>query len=116
MDTQPQPDIEVGPEDTARALRDGTAQVVDVREPYEHEAGHVEGARHVALGRLAAEAPSLDPGRPVIFVCRVGGRSLQAAEAFRAAGFDARSLRGGLLAWERAGLPLAPEGGRVAPH
>jgi hydroxyacylglutathione hydrolase/adenylyltransferase/sulfurtransferase len=39
-----------------------------------------------------------------------------AADAFRRAGFDAYSLAGGLLAWERQGLPLEPADGRVASH
>ncbi|WP_083921611.1 rhodanese-like domain-containing protein [Actinopolyspora halophila] len=42
---------------------------------------------------------SIDQGRPVIFYCRAGIRSGMAAEAFRAAGWDAYNLRGGLLAW-----------------
>jgi len=49
----------------------------------------------------------------VVFVCRVGGRSAMATEAFRQAGFDAYNLAGGVLAWERSGLPLT---GSVAPH
>ena len=101
-----QPDLEVSPQETARALREGRAQVVDVREPYEHEAGRIEGALHIELARLASAAASLDAQRPVIFQCRVGARSLLAAQAFRAAGFEAYSLRGGLEAWHRAGLPI----------
>ena len=111
-----QPDLEVSPQETARALGEGRAQVVDVREPYEHEAGRIEGALHIELARLAAAAPLLDAERPVIFHCRVGARSLMAAQAFRAAGFDASSMRGGLVAWQAAGLPLVPQGGSVAPH
>ena len=34
-----------------------------------------------------------------------------ATQAFRASGYDARNMAGGLLAWDRSGLPLAPEGG-----
>ncbi|MDP9401255.1 MAG: rhodanese-like domain-containing protein [Actinomycetota bacterium] len=116
MSARPEPDLEVSPEETVRALREDRAQLVDVREPYEYEAGRIEGALHVELGQLAAAAPTLDPERPVIFQCRVGGRSAMAAQAFRAAGYDAYSLRGGLLAWHAAGLPLVPEGGTVAPH
>jgi rhodanese-related sulfurtransferase len=109
-------DIEVTPEHTQAALRDGHAQVVDVREPYEHEAGHIDGARHVELEHLASQADTLDRERPVIFHCRLGARSLMAAQAFRRAGFEASSMAGGLQRWAQEGRPLAPEGGTVAEH
>lgn len=98
------------------ALRSGEAQVVDVREPYEWEAGHVAGARHLELERLGSRADTIDPERPVIFQCRAGVRSAMAAQAFRRAGYDAWSMAGGLEAWAAAGLPLEPRDGYVAPH
>ena len=108
--------LEVSTAETARALEEDAAQVVDVREDYEREAGHVAGTRHIAMNALAAEAGTLDPARPVIIQCRVGGRSLMAAQALRQAGFDAYSMAGGVLQWAGEGRPLAPEGGRVADH
>jgi rhodanese-related sulfurtransferase len=107
---------DIPPERAAELVREGAVQLVDVREPYEHEAGHIAGARHVELDRLAEEAGSLDRELPVLFYCRIGSRSGLATQAFRAAGFDAYSLDGGLLAWARAGLPLEPEDGSVADH
>jgi rhodanese-related sulfurtransferase len=109
-------ELEVSTEQTAKALADDSAQVIDVREDYEREAGHVAGTRHVALGQIAGEAESIDPERPVIFYCRVGSRSLMAAQAFRRAGFDAYSMAGGVLQWAGEGRPLAPDGGTVADH
>jgi rhodanese-related sulfurtransferase len=108
--------LEVTPQETADALAAGTAQVVDVREPYERDAGHIAGTRHVAMADLARQAQSLDPGLPVVFVCRVGGRSLMAAQAFRRAGYDARSMAGGMERWSAEGRPMHPPGGSVAPH
>jgi rhodanese-related sulfurtransferase len=110
------PSIEVTTEHTAAALADGSATVVDVREAHEREAGHIAGTRHVELERLASQAQTIDPGRPVIFTCRTGSRSLLAAQAFRRAGFDARSMAGGLARWHEEGRPLSPEGGYVADH
>jgi rhodanese-related sulfurtransferase len=103
--------------DRARKLIDaGEVQLVDVREPYEWEAGHIAGARHIEIAQLASEAESLDRERPVLFYCRVGSRSGMAAEAFRRAGFDAYSLDGGLVEWDRRGHPLEPSDGTVADH
>jgi rhodanese-related sulfurtransferase len=109
-------EIDLAPGEVAARHARGEIQLVDVREPAEHAAGRIAGGRHIALGRLTAEAATLDPERPVVFYCRVGGRSAMAAQAFRGAGYDAHSLAGGLLAWAREGRPLEPEGGRVAEH
>jgi rhodanese-related sulfurtransferase len=108
--------LEVSTDETARALAEDSAQVVDVREGYERDAGYVTGTRHVELAQLATVAQDLDPERPVIFQCRVGGRSLMAAQAFRRAGFDAYSMAGGVQQWAEEGRPLTPDGGYVADH
>ena len=105
--------MDLTPQEAADRLAAGDADLVDVREPYEYEAGHIEGARHVPIPELAAFAQELDPDRPVVFVCRVGGRSAMAAGAFQRAGFDAYNLAGGVVEWERAGLPFT---GAVADH
>jgi rhodanese-related sulfurtransferase len=110
------PEIEVTPEHTAEALADGSAQVIDVREPYEREAGHIAGSRHLALQDLAAQADTVDRDRPVIFQCRSGARSLMAAQAFRRAGYDAWSMAGGLEQWVAEGREIEPADGKVAPH
>jgi rhodanese-related sulfurtransferase len=105
---------EVSPQQAAELLRGGDAQLVDVREPYEHEAGRIAGSLHIELQRLPAEAAALDRERPLLFYCRTGSRSALAADAFAASGYDARNLDGGLEAWVSAGLPIEPSGGRVA--
>jgi rhodanese-related sulfurtransferase len=105
---------EMSPKQAEELLREGDAQLVDVREPYEHEAGRIAGSRHIELEHLPGEAASLDREQPILFYCRSGSRSALAADAFAAAGFDARNLGGGLEAWVEAGLPIEPDGGRVA--
>ncbi len=91
-------------------------QVIDVREPYEREAGHIAETRHIELTKLSEQAASLDPERPVVFYCRVGSRSLMAAQALRASGFEAYSLDGGLVRWAAEQRPLRPADGYVADH
>jgi rhodanese-related sulfurtransferase len=107
-------DGEITPERLSELLDDGGAQVIDVRDDDEHEAGHIAGARHIRFAALSAEAASIDRERPVVLYCRGGNRSPMAAQALRASGFDASNLAGGLLAWVERGLPLEPEGGHVA--
>ncbi len=96
--------------------RDPDLQVVDVRQPYERAAGHIEGSLHIELTELAARAAAIARDRPVVFYCRVGARSDMAAQAFRASGLQAHSMRGGLLRWAREGHPLSPTDGYVAEH
>ena len=110
-------EIEVDPARVAGwLLEDPALQVIDVREPYEREAGHIDGTRHIELLALTGMAESVDKEHPVVFYCRVGARSLMAAQAFRAAGYEAYSMSGGLARWAREGHPLAPVLGRVADH
>jgi rhodanese-related sulfurtransferase len=105
---------DVSPKQAEDLIRGAEAQLVDVREPYEHEAGRIAGARHIELEQLPGEAATLDRERPIVFYCRTGSRSALAAEAFAASGYDAHNLDGGLEAWVGAGLPIEPAGGRVA--
>lgn len=102
------------PARVAELLREG-AQVIDVRESYERDAGRIpDDSAHIELDRLTGEADSIDRDRTVVFYCRTGSRSLLAAQAFAVAGYDAHNLDGGLKAWVAAGLPLEPADGRVA--
>src|SRR5258708_7906361 len=99
--------IELDPERVAGWLvEDPGLQMIDVRESYEREAGHIEGTRHIALVELSAAAATLDRGRPIVFYCRVGSRSTMAAQALRASGFEAYSMQGGLVRWAQEGRPL----------
>jgi rhodanese-related sulfurtransferase len=96
--------------------REPDLQLIDVREPYEREAGHIAGSRHIQLVELTAQAATVERERPVVFYCRMGSRSDMAAQAFRAAGYEAYSMRGGLIRWAREGRPLQPQDGYVADH
>lgn len=90
------------------------AQLVDVRQDFEWDAGRIEEAIHVPLEQLPAATGKLDRDRPVVFQCRSGARSAMATAAFREAGFDAFNLEGGLAAWVEQGHPIEPADGEVA--
>jgi len=111
-------DIVVDPERVSDWMaQDDAPQLIDVREPYEREAGYIDGSLHIELVQLSAQAEtSIDRARPVVFYCRVGGRSEMAAQALRASGFEAYTMAGGLVRWAGEGRPLSPEGGSVADH
>ena len=96
---------------------DQPPQLIDVREPYERDAGYIDGSRHIELVALSDAAPTVDRDRPVVFYCRVGARSAMAMQAFRAAGYEAYSLGGGLVRWAdeigvRPAVSVRSRGGR----
>jgi len=80
--------------------------VVDVREPFEWEAGHIDGAVHVPLGDLSRRVGELDPQARTLVVCHLGGRSARATAWLSAQGHDVTNLTGGMDAWEAAGRPV----------
>jgi hydroxyacylglutathione hydrolase len=84
-------------------------QVVDVRNPSEHQAGLLAGARPLPVSRLAERLGELHPGRPTLVYCSGGYRSSVAASLMRSAGFvSVADLLGGFDAWRAAGLPVSP--------
>ena len=85
--------------------------LLDVREPDEWQAGHAPDAVHVPLAALAASLGDLDKTRPVVAVCRVGGRSERAAAVLLQRGYDAVNLAGGMQAWDAAGMAVVTDTG-----
>ena len=105
-------ETEIAPDRAAGLIEAGDAELIDVRRPYEWEAGRIEGARLIELNELTGEAESISRQKPVIFYCRSGSRSALAAAAFRQAGWDAYNLAGGLRAWVEHGCPSTPRTAR----
>jgi rhodanese-related sulfurtransferase len=84
-------------------------QLLDVREPDEFVGplGHVPGAVLIPLGQLAGRAGELSKDKPIVAICKSGGRSAQAVNALRGAGFkDLANLPGGMLRWNQEGLEV----------
>lgn len=92
---------EIQPSQLAERLHDGEKlEIIDVREPYEWQIGHIPGARLVPLDRIVAEIPRLDKRRETILYCKVGVRSMYAARQLADAGVsEVRNLAGGILRW-----------------
>ncbi|MEU8991359.1 rhodanese-like domain-containing protein [Streptomyces sp. NPDC048558] len=84
------------------------AVLLDVREPYEWQAGHAPRAVHLPLSALAAGAglPAEAQARPLVVICRSGNRSRRAAELLVARGARAVDVIGGMGDWVGAGLPV----------
>ncbi|MDP3585878.1 MAG: rhodanese-like domain-containing protein [Thiobacillus sp.] len=98
--------------DTLKATRlyNDDALVLDVREDKEYAEGHIPKAKHIPLGQLAGRLNELDKfkNKPVLVTCRSGQRSARACGMLKKAGFETvYNQAGGIIAWERANLPVS---------
>jgi hydroxyacylglutathione hydrolase len=96
-------DIQLVKDEVAR----GEAAIMDVRTQEEWDAGHIAGAMHYCLDRIAeGEIPALPRDMKIYTHCRSGGRATQAAEKLANAGFSKVVCLGGYLDWKEAGGPV----------
>lgn len=110
----PTVEVEAVPADPAAA----GIVLLDVREDVEWAAGHIAGAIHVPMGRVAQKL-QFDPGpltpeATIVVICKVGGRSAQVTAWLRHHGYHAANLAGGMLAWDAAKRPMRSSDGRTA--
>ena len=74
--------------------------ILDVREPNEYQINRISGSTLIPLGELPRRYQELDPDRPIVALCKVGGRSAKAVDYLRSVGFTkVKNLRGGILEW-----------------
>jgi rhodanese-related sulfurtransferase len=88
-------------------LRAEGAPLIDVREPDEYETAHVPGATLIPLATVPDNLDQVPSDEPVYVICAKGGRSLRAAEFYRANGIEAVNVAGGTTAWVDAGEPVS---------
>lgn len=89
----------------------GKAVIIDVREPDEFRGPlkHIQGSRNIPLAALKARTGEVGSakGAPVYLICRSSARAMSAATILSQAGYtDLKVLKGGMLAWQSAGLPV----------
>lgn len=88
----------------AELLPQGGVTVIDVREPWEYDEGHIADAVLIPLGELAGRLDEIPRDEPVILVCRSSNRSGQAQRLLQRSGFEnTHNMLGGMLAWTAAG-------------
>jgi len=98
----------IEPPDLVR-LVNSDAIVVDVRSADAYARGHIVGSKNIPMDELEARVDSLQSGtqKPVIAVCQAGVSSNKAIDALRKGGFESvYGLKGGMAAWEQAGMPV----------
>ena len=121
-ETQRSPDtpghvVDVAPSMLRAWLGRGDTVLIDVREDFEHAQERIDGAEHKPLGTLDPERiRAAHEGERIVFHCRTGKRSAEAAERLLALGAPAFHLAGGIEAWKAEGEPVTrPPGGPPIP-
>ncbi len=93
--------------EASEMMKNGHVQVVDVREAYEYELGHVPGAINIPHMSVFPRREELSKDREIVFICQVGQRSALACEFAAAAGLSRLyNVEGGTVDWIAKGLPL----------
>ena len=86
------------------------ALVVDVRPAADFTKGHIINAVNIPMNGFKKQIGTLQKhkDKPILVTCRSGSQSSMACQQLRKEGFeDVHNLRGGVLAWESASLPLS---------
>jgi rhodanese-related sulfurtransferase len=84
--------------------------LLDVREPWEFEASHLENSKHIPMGDIPSRAhQELDPDAHIVVMCHHGVRSLSVTNWLRQQGYEnVQSMRGGIDGWARTVDPKIP--------
>lgn len=102
--------LALSPESLAAWLRDPVRSaplLLDVREPWEFDICHLDGARLVPMGHVPVQIDTLDPDAEIVVICHHGMRSAQVAYFLESRGFsNVMNLTGGMSAWA---LQVDPE-------
>ncbi len=99
---------ELSPQEAKKKLTEG-ALLIDSRSHVSFKSIHVEGSLNIpeeTLFEWLENDVKFCPDKPIIFVCPFGRRSKRAAAMMKRTGYEAYSLRGGILAWQDEGLPI----------
>ncbi|MFZ5982080.1 MAG: rhodanese-like domain-containing protein [Patescibacteria group bacterium] len=72
-------------------------EIIDVRERFEWDEGHIQGAKLIPMGEIVEREREIDWSKKVIFYCRSGNRSRHVADYFSQNGKDVWNLEGGVL-------------------
>ena len=99
----PVTEFEITAKELAERIERGDDLVlVDVREPYEHEAGHLLNDIHIPLQQVPAQIEKIPADKEVVLYCRSGGGSARAQQFLMSNGYRrVKNLVGGMQGWKR---------------
>ena len=93
----------ISPQEAQQRIEAG-AMLLDVRESIEYQTFHAPAAKLISLGVLDRRLKELPKEREILVICNSGNRSAQAAYLLSREGFNVINIKGGMVAWQAAGL------------
>jgi len=103
----------VSPADAVLLINRRNASVIDLRPQAEFMQGHIPAAKNFDLAQLQAKVGQIakNKSNPVLLVCQTGQQSQKASQVVSDAGYaEVHVLQGGLVAWQKAGMPVVKQG------
>ena len=99
--------VDLQPSDVNSLRENPDVVVIDVREQYEYDEGHIPGVTLIPLGSVPNRLDEIPTDKEVIFVCRSGNRSSHATQFLQQQGFEnIHNMLGGMNAWQKAGYDV----------
>ena len=81
--------------------------LIDVREQWEYDDGHIPGITHIPMGEIPNRLAEIPSDIPVVLTCRSGNRSSQVTAFLQENGYEnVHNMQGGILAWQSAGYEV----------
>jgi hydroxyacylglutathione hydrolase len=105
---------QAGPTELADRIASGEVELIDVRGLPERHEHMIPQSHHQFLGKMLPDSVQFEKDKIYAFQCRTGGRSVIAASIAQRAGAEhVYNLAGGIVAWEKAGLPVTASAGET---
>jgi rhodanese-related sulfurtransferase len=99
----------LSPVESTALMNHENAVVLDTRSMAEFKTGHIVDAINIPMNNLGKQLKTMEKHKdqPIIVCCRSGSRSAMACKTLKKAGFEkVHNLKGGIMAWENASLPV----------
>lgn len=96
----------------SKLITDSGVVLLDVRTTAEYAEGHIEGAMLIDQGQSdfwEKAKSALPTGKKIAIYCRSGRRSANAAGKLADIGYKCVNLKGGIIAWKEAGMPVSTD-------
>ena len=103
------PELEVTAKELKQSIESRNVVVLDVREQFEYDIGHIQGSKSIPVGELPQRVNELDTADEIVVYCHGGYKSAQATQLLSRLGFKkVKTLRGGISAWRLEVEPTLP--------
>lgn len=78
---------------------DKNTMIVDVRESYEYNNGHIPKSKNIPVGQISNRLSEINKDKQIIVVCASGARSARAAGILARGGYNVKNMKGGMMTW-----------------